>query len=229
TYGLADGKEAVFKVVKTTGNYYGSSFPVHVGSSISNAASDGSLVKGSKQPAGHTVPDEDNNLSRFDYGNNVSSVGRTFVVVDRIDEDNNVHVRELGTDSTTDIYMSATDPVSGTYANGAHFMIGEAKVEVSSIGKDSCVVSIIDKTGQAVTKKLYIDSRNAKWLVQSMVERDKCYLVSADGATLVHLDIRPGNPFNDGRVNLVAYTDVIDVQNGSDWVTDPRFLARPET
>ena len=65
--------------------------------------------------------------------------------------------------------------------------------------------------------------------MQSMVERDKCYVVSKDGKTLVHLNIRPGNPFKEGKVDLVAYTDVNLVQNGSDWFTDTRFLARPET
>ena len=229
TYGLADGKEAVIKVVKTTGNYYGSSFPVKVGTSITNDAADGSLVHGSKQPVGHTVPDEQNNLSRFDYGSNVSSVGRTYVVVDKIDENDNVHVRELATDSCTDIYMSPSKPVIGTYGNNATFKVGDASVAVKNIGKDSVDVSITDKAGNVTTKKLYIDSKNAKWLMQSMVERDKCYVVSKDGKTLVHLNIRPGNPFKDGKVDLVAYSDVIDVQNGSDWPTDPRFLARPET
>lgn len=229
TYGLKDGKAATFKVVKTTGNYYGSTFPVHVGSSITNDASDGSMVKGTKQPEGHTVPDETNNLSRFDYGNNVSSVGRTYVVVDRIDEKDNVYVREFGTDSCTDIYMSATDPIKGTYGNGDTFAIGDAKVAVKNVGKDSVKVTITSKSGEVTTKKLYIDSKNSKWLIQSMVERDKCYVVSKDGKTLVHLDIRPGNPFNGGKVNLVAYTDVIDVQNGTDWAMDTRFLARPET
>ena len=38
----------MFKIVKTTGNYYGSQFPVYAGAQISNAAADGSLVKGSQ-------------------------------------------------------------------------------------------------------------------------------------------------------------------------------------
>ena len=50
TYGIEGGNSAVFKIVKTTGNYYGSQFPVYAGAQISNAA-DGSLVKGSKDPA----------------------------------------------------------------------------------------------------------------------------------------------------------------------------------
>ena len=107
--------------------------------------------------------------------------------------------------------------------------MGDAKVAVKNIGKDSVEVAITEKSGAVTTKKLYIDSKNAKWLLQSMVERDKCYVVSKDGKTLVHLNIRPGNPFKEGKVDLVAYTDVALVQNGSDWFTDPRFLARPET
>ena len=229
TYGLADGKEANFKIVKTTGNYYGAAFPVHVGSSITNDASDGSLVKGSKQPAGHTVPDEVNNLSRFDYGNNVATVGRSYVVVDKIDEKNNVYVREFGTDSCTDLYVSTSEPTYGSYACGSTFMVGDAKVSVKNVGKDSVNVTITEKSGAVTTKKLYIESKNSKWLMQSMVERDKCYVVSKDGKTLVHLNIRPGNPFKEGKVALVAYTDVNLVQNGSDWFTDTRFLARPET
>lgn len=229
TYGLADGKAATFKILKTTGNYYGASFEVHVGSSISNAAADGTLVKGSKQPLGHTVPDEKNNLSRFDYGNNVASVGRSYVVVDKIDADNVVHVKEFGTDSCTDLFISPTDPVKGSYGKGDSFQIGDATVAIKALGADSVNVAITSKNGDVTEKKLFIDSKNAKWLMQSMVERDKCYVVSKDGKTLVHLDIRPGNPFKQGKVDLVAYTDVFNVQNGVDWVTDNRFLARPET
>lgn len=229
TYGLADGKSAEFKIVKTTGNYYGTSFPVRVGSSISNAAADGSLVKGTSHPEGSTVPDETNNLSRFVYGNNVATTGRSLAIVDKIDADGNVYVRELATDSCTDLYMSATKPVVGSYGNNETFKVGDASVTVKNIGKDSVDISITDKSGYVTDKKLYIDSKNADWLFISMIERDKCYVVSKDGKTLVHLNIRPGNPFKDGKVDLVAYTDVIDVQNGSDWVSDPRFLARPET
>ena len=229
TYGLEDGKGATFKVVKTTGNYYGSAFPVHVGKSITNDASNGAMVKGTKQPAGHTVPDEKNNLSRFDYGSNVSSVGRTYVVVDHIDKDNNVYVREFGTDSCTDLYMSTAEPVIGSYGKGDTFAVGDAKVTVKNIGNESVDVVVTTADGAKTEKKLYIDAKNKQWLIQSMVEREKCYVVSKDGKILVHLNIRPGNPFKAGKVDLVAYNEVIHVQNGSDWPTDPRFLARPET
>ena len=151
--------------------------------------------------------------------------------MDKIDADNVVHVKEFGTDSCSDIYMSATDPVKGQYAKGQTFMIGDYKVAVKELGDKSATVEITAKNGEVTSKKLYIDPVNGKWLMQSMVERDKCYVVSKDGKALVHLDIRPGfdQCFADGKVKLVAYTDVIDVQNGTDWPTDTRFLARPET
>lgn len=229
TYGLADGKEAVFKILKTTGNFYGSSFPVKVGTSIGNDAASGAMVQGTSQPEGHTEPNETNNLSRFDYGHNVFSVGRSYVIVDRIDADNTVHVREFGTDSCTDIYMSSSEPVKGTYANGDTFTVGGATVGVFNITAGSCDVIITAADGTVTTKKLFVDEKNAHWLMQSMVERDKCYVVSEDGSILVHLDIRPGLPFQDGKVNLVAYSDVIDITNGAPWGPDPRFLTRPET
>ena len=35
--------------------------------------------------------------------------------------------------------------------------------------------------------------------------------------------------FADGKVSLVAYNDVVEVNDGSVWPADTRFLARPET
>ncbi|MBO4318114.1 MAG: hypothetical protein J5855_07555 [Mailhella sp.] len=228
TYGFNDAYGAVFKVVKTTGNYYGSTFPVKFGSAITNDAADGGLINGSKLAAGIYVPDEENGLSRFDYGANVATVGRSHVVVDHADPDGTVYVKELATDSLTDLFISPTEPVRGTYAEGDEFAIGDAKVKVGKISGESVDIAITSKSGEVTRKTVFIDSKNGKWLVQSMVELDKCYLVSKDGSTLVHLDIRPGNAFHDGKVNLVAYTDVFDVQDGNDWRTDPRFRVRPE-
>jgi len=228
TYGFNDAYGAEFKVVKATGNYYGATFPVKFGSAITNDAANGSLVNGTKQPLGHTVPDEDNNLSRFDYGTNVATVGRSYVVVDHADPDGTVHVKELAMDSLTDLFISPTEPVRGSYAAGAEFAIGDAKVKVNKIDGQSADIAITAKNGDVTQKTIFIDPKNGKWLVQSMVELDKCYLVSKDGNTLVHLDIRPGNAFHDGKVDLVAYTDVFNVQDGNDWKTDPRFRVRPE-
>ena len=46
----------------------------------------------------------------------------------------------------------------------------------------------------------------------------------------MHLIIRQSDkPIADGKVSLVAYNDVVEVNDGSVWPADTRFLARPET
>ena len=122
TYGIEGGNSAVFKIVKTTGNYYGSQFPVYAGAQISNAA-DGSLVKGSKDPEGHTVPTAENGLSEMIYGSNIATVGRTHVIIDAIEGDS-VKVRELATDSCSAIFVSPNEPVVASYGKGDTFTIG---------------------------------------------------------------------------------------------------------
>ena len=66
-------------------------------------------------------------------------------------------------------------------------------------------------------------------------ERRKEYVKLAkskaeDGKVAVHLNIRQSDkPIADGKVSLVAYNDVVEVNDGSVWPADTRFLARPET
>ena len=130
TYGIEGGNSAVFKIVKTTGNYYGSQFPVYTGAQISNAAT----------------------------------------------------------------------------------------------------VKLTDKSG-TVTKVLGpLTPENTRMLLMSVVDRDRLWTLSKDGKVAVHLNIRQSDkPIADGKVSLVAYNDVVEVNDGSVWPADTRFLARPET
>ena len=130
TYGIEGGNSAVFKIVKTTGNYYGSQFPVYAGAQISNAAT----------------------------------------------------------------------------------------------------VKLTDKSG-TVTKVLGpLTPENTRMLLMSVVDRDRLWTLSKDGKVAVHLNIRQSDkPIADGKVSLVAYNDVVEVNDGSVWPADTRFLARPET
>ncbi len=200
TYGIEGGNSAVFKIVKTTGNYYGSQFPVYAGAQISNAAADGSLVKGSKDPEGHTVPTAENGLSEMIYGSNIATVGRTHVIIDAIE------------------------------GKGDTFTIGDAKVEVTDVAANAATVKLTDKSG-TVTKVLGpLTPENTRMLLMSVVDRDRLWTLSKDGKVAVHLNIRQSDkPIADGKVSLVAYNDVVEVNDGSVWPADTRFLARPET
>ena len=151
TYGIEGGHSAVFKIVKTTGNYYGSQFPVYAGAQISNAAADGSLVKGSKDPEGHTVPTAENGLSEMIYGSNIATVGRTHVIIDA-NEGDSVKVRELATDSCSAIFVSPNEPVVASYGKGDTFSIGDAKVEVTDVAANAATVKLTDKSGTVNTR-----------------------------------------------------------------------------
>ena len=228
TYAQNDAYSAEFKIVKTTGNYYGSSFPVKYGPQIANSLADGTLLKAPIEQTGTIVPTMENGLGKFLVGSNSFSTGRSYVTVDKIDAKGNVYVRELVTDSCTDLFLSATEPVVASYAAGATFMIGKAKVEVKSVGEDCATIVLTDETGASVTKRLTLAADPHDWVI-NLPEREKAWMMSQDGKNIVHLNFRASTPFVDGKVNLIAYTDVIDVQNGTDWVSDTRFLARPET
>ena len=69
-----------------------------------------------------------------------------------------------------------------------------------------------------------------KDLFLSEATRDKFWTLSPGGKEIIHLNVNnPEGPFVDGKASLVAYQDVIDVQDGSDWPFDDRFRVRPET
>lgn len=229
TYGMEGGTEAEFKFVKATGNYYGQNFPVYFGPKVTNAMSDGSFVNGSKQPEGHTIPTAENGLANTIWGNSIATVGRTYIIVDKVEGDV-VKVREMATDTCNAIFVSPNDPVVASYAKGDAFTVGDAKVEVTDVAADSATVKLTDKSG-TVTKVLGpLTPENTRMLLMSVVDRDRLWTLSKDGKVAVHLNIRQsGKPIADGKVSLVAYNDVIEVNDGSVWPTDTRFLARPET
>ena len=82
-----------------------------------------------------------------------------------------------------------------------------------------------------VTKVLGpLTPENTRMLLMSVVDRDRLWTLSKDGKVAVHLNIRQSDkPIADGKVSLVAYNDVVEVNDGSVWPADTRFLARPET
>lgn len=228
TYGTPGGASAEFKIVKTTGNYYGSAFPVYAGSLISNTGGDKAMPEGSSAPEGHTVPTSENGLSEVIMASNVFSVGRSHVIVDSI-EDDSVKVRELATDSCTAIFLSPNAPEVKALAKGESFKSGNAQVEVLDVTADSATIKITDAAG-SVTKSLGpLTPENTKWMLMSTTARDKFWTLSKDGNVAVNLNIKAKNPIADGKVELVAYSDVVEINNGSAWAEDPRFLARPET
>lgn len=228
TYGTPGGASAEFKIVKTTGNYYGSTFPVYAGELISNTGDPKTMAEMAKDPEGHTVPTAENGLSSMIYASNTFSVGRSHVIVDSITEEG-VKVRELATDSCTAIFLSPNAPEVKTMAKGESFKIGNAEVEVIGVADNAATVKITDPTGSVTKSFGPLTPENTKWMLMSINARDKFWTLSKDGKTAVNLNVKAKKPIADGKVELVAYSDVVEVNNGSVWAADPRFLTRPET
>ena len=89
-------------------------------------------------------------------------------------------------------------------------------------------LAITDETGATETKRLTLAKDPHDW-VSNQAERESAVIMSKDGKNIVHLNFRKSTPFVDGKVNLIAFTDVVHVENGSDWVSDNRFLVRPDS
>ena len=110
------------------------------------------------------------------------------------------------------------------------FTIGDAKVEVTDVTATAATVKLTDKSGTVTNVLGPLTPENTRMLLMSVVDRDRLWTLSKDGKVAVHLNIRQSDkPIADGKVSLVAYNDVVEVNDGSVWPTDTRFLARPET
>lgn len=227
-YGMPGHGNATFKLVKATGNYYGDPFPVYAGPLITNVA-ESKLGQGTGEKAGTTIPTAKNKLSEMIYASNMFSVGRSHVIIEGV-EGKTVKVKELATDSCTDLFVTSTAPTRQDVAAGESFKAGGAKVEVREVTKDGVKIRLTDAKG-TVEKVLgpYSD-KSMEWITMSMTAREPFWVLSSDGTVLINLDIRKeGAPVNAGKASLVVYTNVINIKNSSVWAADPRFLATPET
>lgn len=220
---------AVFQIVKSTGNYYGEAFPVKVGPSYTENANSGKFGKGFFEKEGRTPIVDDAKLDSFIIGHSMSPDGRSYVIVDEITP-TQVKVREMASDSCTDAWISPNKPLIASYSKGDTFTIGNATVSVSAVSNDSVSISIAED-GKTVTKTFGPwNDTTRKALYVSERNRDQFWTLSPSGKEIVHLNVRnPEGPLDKGKASLVAYSDVIDVQDGSVWPFDTRFRVRPET
>lgn len=230
SWGQTEGScSAEFRFVKSTGNFYGENFPVQIGPKVTNAAADGSFVNGSKLPEGVTIATVENGLDRGIWGTNIATVGRTYIIVDKLEGDV-IKVREMATDSTATVFVSPSDPVVASYAKGDRFTIGDATIEVTDVTGNAASITITDKTGSVTKTFGPLTPENTNALLVSMPQRELVWALSKDGTVAVHLNIRPKEtPIANGKVSLVAFDKVSAIDNGSVWPSDPRFLARLET
>lgn len=228
SFGLPGQAELVFKLVKTTGNYYGTNLLAFSGDLITDIG-ENKLNKGTKDPEGFTMITEKSKLGEKIYASNFGSVGRTYVVVESVTPEE-VKVREMATDNSANLYATAAKPVVKELAKGESFNIGEAKLEVLDLTKDSIKVKLTDASGSVEKVLGPYNEKSMKWVPMSSPASEPFWILSKNGKVAAHLNVfKEDGPFGGGKASLVGYSGVISITNSSVWEADPRFIATVET
>ncbi len=231
-----DSRSATFNMLKTTGNYYGSNFPVQWSAKKYSLLSN----KGTSLKAGAVAPSLNNKAGQQTMLSPVASVGRSWVVVDKITEDGQVHVKEMVTDNNIGAFFSPMKPTRMEYAQGESWKDGDYTMTIDKLTANSVTVSITDPTG-TVTKVLKTNGKNTFTPIDTG-ELDQFWMKSNDGKVIAHLNIRSlmkntimisdesiKAAIADNKAKMVIYKDVFFLEPGKEWFVDNRFLTRPET
>lgn len=226
-YGFAGNiPGATFQILKPSGNYYGTSFPVRVSPLLIPASA---LTWGSHNPTGTLLPGEPTDWQVQYYGYNVATSGQSYLIVDKITGEE-VHLKEAGTGGLTWMTLTETAPVTATLAAGKTMDLGKYKVKVAALDAKAKTADIEVLEGDKVvaSEKLGpVTEEMFNYLPEDPMARDRLTL-STDEFT-VHLRVYGGEPFVGEEVALVGYTDLVKLENPSDWPFDPRFVFRPDT
>ena len=109
--GIEGAHMAYFKVVKTTGNYYGNPFIVVAGKNITPSGSNGQAEKnGSGLKEGTTSCFDQPDTRPFMIGNNISTNSRSVIYVDEITP-TEAKIKELVTVSTSKALISPNEQI----------------------------------------------------------------------------------------------------------------------
>ena len=221
-----EGVKASFRILKASGNYYGTDFPVSADPKMGDITK-GVLKNGTGKKTGSYAVGEANWTKEF-WDRSANTSGQTYLVVDSTTAEG-VKVKEFGTAAVSALYVSDKDPVTLVLAPGETGKVGEYTVKVGSVNKDSAAVELISPAG-VVTKKVLgpYNSETGKYLPTDHVARAKMLVRSAASDVQVSLDLFR-TPFRDGKVALLGYYDVVRMASGDTWSSDPRFSVRPDT
>ena len=115
---------------------------------------------------------------------------------------------------------------------GDSVKVGDATVNVLSVGKDSAKVEIT-RNGKKTVKefKNMRDKHALDYLPSSPAERARWQMASEDGKVRVQVAmLHPEGALTaDGKVRLDMFSGVFSIKNPQAWPGDPRFTVRPDT
>lgn len=222
-----EGVKAVFKILKSSGNYYGTDFPVSADPKMGDITK-GVLKNGTGKKTGSYLPGQGSEWTKEFWDRSANTSGQSYIIVERTTPEG-VKVKEFGTPAVTAIYVSAKDPVQLVLGPGEAGKVGEYTVKVTEVTKDSAAIDLVSKDG-TVTKKVLgpLNHETEKYLPTDHVARAKMLVRPSANDVQVSLDVFR-HPFRDGKVALLGYYDILRLGTGDPWPGDPRFTVRPDT
>jgi hypothetical protein len=222
-----DIPRATFQILKPSGNYYGASFPVTTSDLVAEICE---ITGGTDNPAGSLPPGDPTDWQNTYYGLNVAPSGQTYVVVDEITDDS-VHLVDAGTGAINWLWLAEEAPVEAVLGADETMELGDYTVKVVAVDPEAktAEVQILNSADEVVAEKSFgpLVDELYNYLPEDPVDRAKVTL-SYEDDVYVHWDIFR-EPFQDDKIALVGYTDLIRIENPAEFWLDDRFTVRPDT
>ena len=222
---------ATFKILKQSGNYYGTPFPVGTSVTFKDITT-GVLNEGTGRKTGSYLPGEkEQNFQVEYYGTSVATAGQTYLVADEISE-NGVKVKEFATGALNWIWLSEKDPIRALLGPKEEVEAGDYVVSVLEVTPNSAEVSIKNKkTGKEITQVLGpLTEELLTYMPVDEIGRQKLVMRPDTDDIHVQLDIYDeAGAFSDGKIRLAVYHDLIKMGNPEVFFGDDRFIFRPDT
>lgn len=220
--------KATFQILKPSGNYYGAEFNVATNKTLIDIAK-GSVNSGTTKEAGSYLPGQNNqNWQREFYDSHIATSGQSYLVVDEVTAQG-AKVKEFATGAMNWVLVTEKKPVEMKLAKGEQAQLGEYVVKVNEVTNKSATVELVAKDGTTTQKTLGpVTDELLTYLPTEEISRNKLAVKSAKEDVEVLLDLYR-EPFKEGKVSLVGYTDLIKLTNPGKWPSDDKFLFRPDT
>ncbi|MEZ4639741.1 MAG: hypothetical protein R2873_04090 [Caldilineaceae bacterium] len=217
---------ATFQILKPSGNYYGTSFPVITSDLVTPKTE---IAEGNGYAAGSYPPGEPDDWQNSYYGYHVATSGQTYIVAEDVTA-TGVRLVEAATGAISSMWITAEDPVAASLAADETMEVGDYVVRVANVDSEAQTVDVeIWEGDEVVASKTFgpFDEDFFDYMPEDPVARETVTL-SYDDDIYVHLDLYR-EPFQDGAASLVAYYDLVRMENPDIWPYDDRFIARPDT
>ncbi len=222
---------ATFKILKQSGNYYGTTFPCETNSAFIDITKE-ARVEGAGRKTGTYLPGHDGQNFQVEYyGSPVAKSGQTYLVVDEVSA-TGAKVKEFGTGAVKWLLITETDPVEPLLGAGESVNAGDYTVKVLDVTANSAKVNLKNnKTGKEMTRELGpLTQELLTYMPVDEVNRGKLLFRPETDDIQVQLNIyQEGGAFRDGKVKLAVYSGLRKLGNPSVWPGDERFIFRPDT